>query len=292
VVVVFTTRAEDICNEFDSVSKNQVGSGLWQHIERFIATAQPIQCVLPAFPCKSPNTERKVLGTLPDKGEELALLNLEHLCCAVQHIHTPGCEIVIVSDGRVYADIVGVSDDTVTAYRNELQQMGSFPHLSFQGLEEFFPAHTHEAMRQRLVHQYGSSVEDIREAIRVDHDMNRLYCGLTRFLIEDKLWMGRSKRSIKKECKQNAIEMMVRSEAYSALIKQAFPEHIRLSIHPHDPDTDKFGINLIPGCSEWGTPWHGVMVQSGNKWQLMKRHQAERQKIVYERGRPSYFVTQ
>lgn len=57
---------------------------------------------LPAFPFKSPNTQSKVLGKLPDKGEEFALAHLNGLCLAVKDIYEPGAELVIISDGLVY----------------------------------------------------------------------------------------------------------------------------------------------------------------------------------------------
>ena len=39
-------------------------------IEKFVLESEPIQMALPAFPFKSPNKKIKVLGRLPDKGEE------------------------------------------------------------------------------------------------------------------------------------------------------------------------------------------------------------------------------
>lgn len=57
---------------------------------------------LPAFPFKSPNTQSKVLGRLPDKGEEFAMAHLNGLCLAVKDIYPPGAKLTIVSDGLVY----------------------------------------------------------------------------------------------------------------------------------------------------------------------------------------------
>ncbi len=67
---------------------------------------------------------------------------------------------------------------------------------------------------------------------------------------------------------------MRRNEAYSDLVADMFPHHIRLSIHSHS-NVSKFGINLV-GKGKWGTPWHNVPVlMKDNTWQLMKRSQAE-----------------
>ncbi len=44
----------------------------------------------------------KVLGTLPDLGEELALTHLNGLCESIAEIYEHGAELVITSDGLVY----------------------------------------------------------------------------------------------------------------------------------------------------------------------------------------------
>ena len=62
-----------------------------------------IRMVLPAFPFKSPNSEVKVLGTLPDKAEDVALVHLNGLCAAVEDNYSPGAILTIVSDGLVYS---------------------------------------------------------------------------------------------------------------------------------------------------------------------------------------------
>lgn len=63
---------------------------------------EPVPLCLPAFPFKSPNAESKVLGKLPDKGEEFALAHLNGLCLAVKDIYEPGARLTIISDGLVY----------------------------------------------------------------------------------------------------------------------------------------------------------------------------------------------
>jgi pyoverdine/dityrosine biosynthesis protein Dit1 len=42
--------------------------------------------ILPTFPFKSPNSNTKVLGALPDKAEEIPLAYLNGLCAAVKDI--------------------------------------------------------------------------------------------------------------------------------------------------------------------------------------------------------------
>ena len=61
-----------------------------------------VSLVLPAFPFKSPNCQDKVLGTLPDLGEEIALSTLQSLCNNIRQVYEHGANVLITSDGFVY----------------------------------------------------------------------------------------------------------------------------------------------------------------------------------------------
>ena len=71
-------------------------------VERFVAKHEAVCMVLPAFPFKSPNKRTKVLGDLPDKGEEVALQHLDGLCKAIGDVYPGGAKVFIVSDGLMY----------------------------------------------------------------------------------------------------------------------------------------------------------------------------------------------
>lgn len=83
--------------------------GSWKGLESFVSTVldqvdkqEPIRMILPAFPFKSPNSRDKVLGHLPDFGDELALAHLNGLCENIGQIYKPGADVYISSDGLVY----------------------------------------------------------------------------------------------------------------------------------------------------------------------------------------------
>lgn len=90
----------------DSQAKeSRADEGCLKHlaiIYSHVKANEPVQLCLPAFPFKSPNTQSKVLGRLPDKGEEFALAHLNGLCLAVKDVYEPGARLVIISDGLVY----------------------------------------------------------------------------------------------------------------------------------------------------------------------------------------------
>lgn len=81
----------------------------WKGFESFVPVVleqivkqEPIRMILPAFPFKSPNARNKVLGNMPDFGEELALAHLNGLCQNIGEVYAPGADVYISSDGLVY----------------------------------------------------------------------------------------------------------------------------------------------------------------------------------------------
>ena len=78
---------------------------LIQQIQTFIENNEPIELLLPGFPCKSPNLD-KVSGKLPDAGEFLAMIFLNNICREISFIYKNGCRLRIWSDGRVFEDLI------------------------------------------------------------------------------------------------------------------------------------------------------------------------------------------
>jgi hypothetical protein len=71
-------------------------------VQTHVSANSIIPMVLPAFPMKSNNHMDKVLGGLPDLGEELALARLVNLCKDIKAVYPPGAMVVIVTDGICY----------------------------------------------------------------------------------------------------------------------------------------------------------------------------------------------
>lgn len=267
-----------------------------QKLDFFIKQKKPIHFVLPAFPAKSPNPQ-KVLGKLPDMGEKISLNFLNQLCVQVQDIYAPGMQITICSDGRVFSDLVCVSDEDVTEYSSELrhlhQEINAY-NIDFFNLEDEFRSSNFSDMRTQLVQDYADSIENIRERIKNDFNCCSLFNGIHRFLYEDYqvLQPQKSRNKVRSECKNLAYQVIQRSDAWSKLVAKKFPCALRFSIHPQSYTSEKIGIHMINSANNWGTPWHGVAVKNGNDFILMKRHQAESMgaSIVYQQDRPSHFA--
>ena len=210
-----------------------------------IRAKKKIRFVLPAFPAKSPNPS-KVLGVLPDMAEKEALSFLNGLCDRIKGHYNPGAEIIICSDGRVFNDLIGILDENLTAYQNQIgkliKDMG-LVNLSTFDLHSVYPGDDHDRLRADLMSKYGRPLEQLRELVkrggkesasREERDTHRHYCGTTRFLVEDFSFPGqtKSKNALQKESRAKAYEVLRRSNALTELIAERFPDAIRLSIHP------------------------------------------------------------
>lgn len=278
-----------------------------QHLNKIkmaIHKQKPVPFVLPAFPGKSPNPN-KVLGFLPDKAEMLALQFLKSLSLRIKEYYSPGIEIVICSDGRVFSDVIGMDESNVSAYQNQLEnfiEQLTLSNIKIFNLDDHYPETNYLAMREALMEAYGDSLANLQTKVRngrsqsanlEERNANRMYCGITRFLVEDANHPRQtlSKTALQKECRRKAYEVIRRSNAWSELIAQQFPEHVRLSIHPQLCGSKKIGIRLVASES-WMTPWHGVAVQTADGYVLQKRFEAiaSGAKLVYaENGLPSHF---
>ncbi len=283
-------------------------SCLEPHLQKIISAIEkgvPITLVLPAFPGKSPNPA-KVLGSLPDMAEKRALAFLQSLCDQVSQYYSPGARIVLCSDGRVFSDVVGMHEQDVTAYQRELARIifeSGFTSLSTIDLDDLYEGFGFDQMRAQLMEQFGEPLAVLKSSISRggkesecsadDKEANRLYCGITRFLVEDALFPGqvKSRAAIQKECRTRAYEVIQRSKAWSEWVEARFPDAVRLSIHPQTCGAKKLGIRLIEP-DHWLTPWHGVAVELNGRFILLKRSQAEERgaQLIHAHGRPSHYV--
>ncbi|SCU95201.1 LADA_0G14202g1_1 [Lachancea dasiensis] len=290
---IFTNRenyAGQFTDYFARNLKNTTSNDQWeaggrdqflQRVKYFTDRNLTIQCILPAFPCKSSNFE-KVHGAAPDKGEEFALRRLISATEEVQNFYPPGMKLWIVSDGHVFSDCIGVDDDVVDDYTKSLHELyqkivsPGTDAIGFVGLKElFFTGETMSAFDEGMVqeidlpHYTGSRIGGDSELCRqilmkgFDTDDGRLrqqilipghprlhlFRGFSRFMMEDLSHLAHfknySRKHFKKVVSKVAFEMIKRNDAYSNLVELIFPHHMRFSIHAHTNSGPKFGIKLI-----------------------------------------------
>jgi pyoverdine/dityrosine biosynthesis protein Dit1 len=236
----------------------------WIRILDFLLADEPIEFSLPAFPCKSPNLD-KVAGALPDEGERLGLVTLQRLCNEIEDVYPPGARVTICSDGHVFADVIGVTDATVTDYKDDLKQLiraEGLSHLRTFDLRDMWGGEEIEGKRLRLERGWMGSIGDLRVQARADGEVARVIRGMTRFLREDAGHSSGTSSHKQREAKRRAYCVLARSRAWGAIVHNLMPRAVRLSIHPQPLGAEKFGIGLVPlaeSDSGWTTPWHSVV---------------------------------
>jgi pyoverdine/dityrosine biosynthesis protein Dit1 len=266
-------------------------------ISRFVARGEPIHFVLPAFPAKSPSPA-KVLGPRADMAEEISLRYLNAVCDRVAEVYPPGARITICSDGHVFADVVGVTDADVSNYAADVRSMIDtldLRCLTTFSLADVFDGSGFSEMRARLLARFGEPLDSIRARIHRSADGRALYNGIHRFLFEDALRPSTATRNqIRRECGERVYAVIQRSTAWSAAVAAAFPEAVRLSIHPQAPQSDKIGIRLGDTTDPWLTPWHAVALEGPRGFRLVHRAGAEAlgALLVEREGRPSHYRTE
>ncbi|KAJ5191899.1 uncharacterized protein N7498_010884 [Penicillium cinerascens] len=315
--------AVDILKVIESYGVDyEKNDGSWQGLESFIPTveervkrSEPIRMILPAFPFKSPNTRDKVLGTMPDFGEELALAHLNGLCENIAQVYEPGADVYISSDGLIYNDILGVSDETVWDYGEALRQMAverGLRHVKFIRLFEllehpwvktdssdaakaFYLAHA-SCLRRELMYKHGDPDFDADEAIKTDNDTCLTYRGYIKFLTKDLAHQSQiqllSKRARQSQIAQIARQMIVRGKMFAAAIRANRKDYVRLSIH-ESAGEKKLSVSLIPQLrgTLGFTPWHTSVVVSvdGSYRTVHTENVRETHDLIYKNGQPYYF---
>jgi len=279
--VLFTYRR--LFPGYDDCASRPCNSCLALHLPKaafYISSGRPIHLILPAFPAKSPN-RRKTLGPLPDMAEEQALFFIADICSQIQKIHEPGVRFTICSDGHVFGDLVGVTDDEITAYGAELSRMiarlGLENVIDTFSLTDLYEDLDYEVMRQNLNRDYEQTVDSIKQRATRIPQSRKLVDGIHRFLFEDKVVLeeGRSRTQIRNECRELAYQVVQRSDGWGRLLSDCFPAALRLSIHPQEPHSDKIGILLGKSDDVWLTPWHSAAVKTNEGFKLMKSSDAK-----------------
>ncbi|KAF2848073.1 Clavaminate synthase-like protein [Plenodomus tracheiphilus IPT5] len=287
-------------------------------VEQYVKNNDPVRMVLPAFPFKSPNRVDKTLGSLPDLGEELALQHLNGLCESIKEIYEPGATVTITSDGLVYNDLMGISDEEVWEYSTAVRGMIVEKELKYvDTLRIVDILGTHEekgqdltreeyllhagCYRRELVAMWAPKDFDSREAVRTDKDICMTYKGYIKFLTKDlahsklrERMQGTSNpnKRFKKEIEQLAYKMIYRGKAFAAAIASSCKGYVRLSIHPSIGET-KLSVPLIPppAGAPLMTPWHAsVVVGVDGSFRLAHADQVrDTHDLVLKNGRPYHW---
>lgn len=245
--------------------------------------------VVPACPFKDQNPLRTLSGpAYPDAGELSFLVALHILALALYQVHPFGADFVILSDGRLYADIFGISEPDALRYaehlrefRNRLNLQGTVNILDLADVLDSFAA----AIGQDA---YAAALEGIRGAVRAlaaevgpEQDaFNVLVRGMRSNVASRDLlgsvdpelaWdvlaadtaenLPPEAKPLWEEIQGRAIEAAVEYAAINLLLKhfdvlhRTFPDALRGTVHP------KPGQIALPSHGSM-YPWNGVAFKS------------------------------
>lgn len=265
-------------------------------IRNFVIHNKTIQFILPAFPAKSPNSQ-KTASHLPDLGEKLALIELNKLCQMISSFYLPGAQILICSDGTVFNDLLGVTDTDVKNYTRCIKEIidhHALSNLKLYNLESYYSNLTLEQMRLKLLTEFGEDLQALQSRTKMNENHQQLFNGIHRFIYEDLLTINtdQTKNQLRLLAKQLTYLVIQRSNAWSNLIESVNQNAVRLSIHPQVCGSKKFGIALLKSDNKWATPWHRVVLQNYDEFSLIKREQAEslQAKKIFINGRFSHYI--
>ncbi|KAJ5503166.1 hypothetical protein N7463_006040 [Penicillium fimorum] len=313
-------KAEEIMNIVECYGSHErtTAAGEWlgrssftPRVQTHIVANRTIPMVLPAFPMKSNNRMDKVLGALPDLGDELGLARLMNLCRDIKAAYPPGAVVVIVTDGICYNDLTGISDEEVWEYGNRLRKITVEKgyacirfHRVMNMLGLYTGAHISKSdyvklcplSRAELHRRCGRPGFDVDKFLKSDEDYLRTYNGYDKFMKIDLKFSPVTKdcagpKQYKKKIKIIAKEMIVRGVEYAELVRQIYPDSLRLSIHPSSGQT-KLSFPLIPQKNLFSmSPWHcSVAVTTSGEF-ITAHQSAHRQKfdLITKNGQPYFF---
>ncbi|CDM26762.1 hypothetical protein DTO013E5_7035 [Penicillium roqueforti] len=294
----------DVGRVFDSVPDK---------LKMNITADQPITMVLPAFPWKSPNQD-KVLGDGADLGEEMGLAKLNHLCEEISKVYPYGARLILICDGPVYNDLVGVPDDEYYDYGIELRKIAKEKHFSsiqFIRLMNLLGLGDGERVtkadylrlvptcREKLMSPtYFDPRFDIDHELKANSDTKTTYNSYFSRISEDLKWakgfdplIAADPALYAAEVSKMAKTMINRLIAYEAVINATLGKYIRLSIHP-SLGRNKISIPLLRQGDLFGDmPWHASVVVLPNGDIKTGRSQEFRKlyEVVMKHDRPYYF---
>jgi len=282
-------------DQYEQVGREVLGN----KISSFISNGERIEFVMLGYPMKSPNERDKVIGSIPDLGEQLSVENFKNFSDAVSTVYPHGISINLVSDGYVFSDIMKTSDITVAGYEEVMKDMIRIAPIKWYNAKDFYSNKLSvNNVREKIVQQFGVTPLILEQRILTDPDVNFLYRGMIKFLEVDlAAYPYSSSNSLHKDAKRVAREMMFRNEAYSQLIREEFKDCIRLSMHPSINNGTKYSFQLIPSPKAWTSPWHSAIamdpyIEGNERYETIHRKDAVAGKyqLEFKNGKPYYFT--
>ncbi len=250
-------------------------------LDRF-KSAAIIEFNMVGFPYKTPNTDQKTLVSHLDAAEFFSLRYLNTFCEHIQTITGKEVILTIFTDGIVFCDVEGISDETVLSYEKQLKAITQdLKHIKIQTMCDLLPGFTPTQIRTHI-ESFSPNLSEFSAKIQKDPSYAQELEILTKRLsFEFNYPQGQEHLKIH-SLDSISKKVLHRSLEYSSFLKaHRAPQSIRLSVHYQKTCDQKMGIKLSPQSNI--TPWHGALViEDANHWHI--QHLCDIDQIQYEKS--------
>lgn len=272
-----------------NVTHKQFAETLTEQLER----RDRLTFLLPSFPFKDQNRFRTFsAASTIDLGEIALLTRLHCLALAIYQVHPFGADIVVLSDGLLYASLFGVDETLALRYREQLRGFrnllniqGTVSILDLSELLAKFTDDTEEGSRvprctdaiaRRLSKHDGATGElgmtfdvlargmkwnlSTRDTLRdlTDHDAWIVITEMDRSAVPlhlREIWETIERRARNAAVRYASLNLTLK---YFDFLNRVFPGALRGTVHPKK---DQFAIPLSDGLY----PWNGVATVSSGE---------------------------
>jgi pyoverdine/dityrosine biosynthesis protein Dit1/GNAT superfamily N-acetyltransferase len=273
-----------LCDSKIGSHKNKTNNNRIDFINRIIPTIKEksrLLFVLPGFPFKDQNRFRVPFdGNIPDFGEISFMIRLYNITQTIYQVHPYGADVVVLTDGDLYKNIFGISENTIAEYSNRLVEYRNTLNIqgaiSFISLKEMIDRSSNDGVAWRIKDQIKTQLQNLINDKNQDvfESFKALVSGMkwnleTRNSISDcsdeicwkilkfekheievnyqDKWQQVHNRATNAAFEYAAVNLMLR---WTNLISLFFPDAIRGTIHPKP---NQFAL------SSGGTyAWNGV----------------------------------
>lgn len=278
----------------DDQFANQGRNHLIEKVRYFTARQQPLELILPGFPCKSPNDVDKTFSTMPDYGEASAIERLDRLCFDLNTIYSPGSKLTILSDGTTFADVVQVADQTKKDYKQALRNLTVTENIEWADLSALLPGidanGCDDDIRKALLKTIAKGprpFERFVDKVKKDPQQSRAHDKMCSYLYHDinlERFSEQCRDGYLASISDKAYQMMYRGKALNHGIQNTFANHIRLSVHRYDNAGPKFTVALNAktqtNSSKVVPPWHSVPVRLLNGQFVQLPHSIAKERLL------------
>ncbi len=280
-----------LCDPKVGSAKNKNNNNREDFVDRIIPTIKEksrLLFVLPGFPFKDQNRFRVPFNAnIPDFSEISFMIRLYNLTQTIYQVHPYGVDIIILTDGELYRNIFGISEEMVSqylnrlvTYRNALNLQGTF---SFISLKELIDRSSNNStawsladhIKKVIMNLFEASNSEINKHIDIlisgmkwnlenrdslSHISDDVCWKILRWkdneIEEDyrEIWHKVHSRAVNAALNYASINLMIR---WTNLISTFFPDSIRCTIHP------KLGQFALSGSGN-AYAWNGIAYSK--KW--------------------------